>query len=83
MTDIIRTPLQVGTLIRRYRKKHNLSQTELATRLGLRQATISEIETGNPAMRFDILLSILAALKLEIQIGARTQSTHHDIEDMF
>ncbi|MBK1670580.1 transcriptional regulator, partial [Rhodovibrio sodomensis] len=49
MTDLARTPQQIGTLVRRTRKKAGLSQTKLGDAAGLRQETISLIETGNPA----------------------------------
>jgi len=78
-----RTPVQIGNLVRRYRKKAGLSQSGLAVQVGLRQATISQIENGNPAMRLDTLLSLLAFLGLETRIGDRTQSSSADIENIF
>lgn len=73
MSDLARTPKQIGTTIRRNRKRLGLSQTELGDRAGLRQETISLIETGNPAVRLDTLLAVLAALDLEFQIAARSR----------
>lgn len=80
MSDLARSPKQLGTIIRRQRKRLGLSQTELGERAGLRQETISLIETGNPATRFDTLLAVLAALELEFQIAARSQ--RRDVEDL-
>lgn len=73
MSDLARTPKQIGSTIRRNRKRLGLSQTELGDRAGLRQETISLIETGNPAVRLDTLLAVLAALDLEFQIAARSR----------
>lgn len=71
MIDLARTPKQIGTIIRRNRKRMGLSQSGLGERAGLRQETISLIETGNPATRLDTILAVLAALDLEFQVAAR------------
>ena len=47
MTGLARNPKQIGALIRRARKKRALSQKDLGDKAGLRQETISLIETGN------------------------------------
>ena len=82
MADLARTPQQIGNLIRRARKKRGLSQTELADRSGLRQETISLIETGNPAARLETILAVLTALDLELQIEPRSKA-NTSIEDIF
>ena len=63
MYDLARTPKQIGTHIRRNRKRLGLSQRELGDRAGLRQETISLIENGNAATRMDTMLAVLAALE--------------------
>ncbi|WP_138466609.1 helix-turn-helix domain-containing protein [Poseidonocella sp. HB161398] len=83
MSDLARTPRQIGTLIQRARKQRGWSQGVLAERAGLRQATISAIEAGERPARLDSLLSVLAALDLEFRIGARTRAEPGDIEDLF
>jgi HTH-type transcriptional regulator / antitoxin HipB len=83
MTDLARTPQQIGNLVRRARKKRDLSQTQLADKAGLRQETISLIETGNPAARLETILAVLAALDLEFRILARGKTSAADIEDIF
>lgn len=75
MHDLARTPKQIGTLIRRNRKRLNMSQRALGDRVGLRQETISLIETGNPATRLDTMLAVLAALDLEFRIAARSRGS--------
>lgn len=71
MIDLARTPKQIGAIIRRYRKRIGLSQSGLGELAGLRQETISLIETGNAATRIDTILAILAVLDLEFQVTAR------------
>jgi HTH-type transcriptional regulator / antitoxin HipB len=74
MNDLARDPKQIGNIIRRARKKKNLSQKSLAGKTGLRQATISLIENGNTSATIDTLLTILSVLDLEFQIGQRSKA---------
>ncbi|WFU18895.1 helix-turn-helix domain-containing protein [Bradyrhizobium sp. CB3481] len=83
MSDLARTPQQIGNLIRRARKRNDLSQTELASRAGVRQETISLIETGNPAAKLQTILDVLAALNLEFRVSPRGKTTAADIEQIF
>jgi HTH-type transcriptional regulator/antitoxin HipB len=78
MSDLARTPRQIGTIIRRTRKRLALSQSALGERAGLRQETISLIENGNPAARLDTMLAVLAALELEFRITARSRNASVD-----
>ena len=81
--DIVRLPKQFGNIVRRTRKELGWSQTALGERAGLRQETVSRIETGNPAVRLDTALAVLAALGLELQAHPRTQGARLSLEDMF
>lgn len=83
MTDFARTPSQIGNLIRRARRKRGLNQTQAGELAGLRQETISLIETGHAAVRLDTLLALLAALDLEFRIVPRTKGSPADLEDIF
>lgn len=80
MQDLARTPQQVGAIVRQSRKRLGLSQGGLGERAGMRQETISLIETGNPAARLETILSVLGALDLEIRIGPR--SRNRDVGDL-
>ena len=83
MKDLARDPRQVGNLVRRARKKQGLSQSQLGDKAGLRQETISLIETGNPAAKLQTILGILAALDLELRIVPRSKGQAADIEEIF
>lgn len=83
MTDLARTPKQLGNLIRRARRLRGLSQSQLGDKAGLRQETISLIETGNPATRLATILAVLAALDLELRIQPRAKGADMDIEAIF
>lgn len=83
MTDLARTPKQIGAIIQRARKMRNWTQNDLAERAGLRQATISVIETGDRPAKLDSLLAVLAALDLEFRIDQRSKGQSRDIEELF
>ncbi len=82
MTDLARTPNQLGNMVRRARKQRELSQTQLGQMAGMRQETISLIETGNAAAKLETILTVLAALDLEFRIVPRSKGSAADIEDI-
>lgn len=82
MTTVVRAPLQLANLIRVRRRKLDLSQEQLAAKVGVRQRTLSDIENAKSA-RLDTLLRILAVLDLELVVRARTRSSADDIEAIF
>lgn len=49
-----------------YRKEQSLTQTDLAQKVGVRQATISDFENGKYNLRSDLLEKILIVLNLDI-----------------
>ncbi|MFD2857922.1 helix-turn-helix domain-containing protein [Seohaeicola zhoushanensis] len=83
MNDLARTPRQIGAIIQRARKKRDWTQMKLAERAGLRQATISMIESGEKPAKLETILAILAALDLEFRIGERSKGHGSDIEELF
>ncbi|MCF6197852.1 MAG: helix-turn-helix domain-containing protein [Hyphomicrobiaceae bacterium] len=83
MADLARDPKQIGNIVQRARKKLGWNQTQLGEKSGLRQETISLIETGNPAAKLETILAVLGALDLEFQIMPRSKGQASDIEDIF
>lgn len=79
---IARTPLQLGNYIRERRRELGLTQENLAAKIGVRQRTVSDIETS-AAARLDTVLRALAALDLELVIRPRTKGSPQDIERLF
>ena len=79
MSDLARNPRQLGNIIRNARRKRGWSQTVLGQKTGLRQETISLIETGNPATKIDTVLSVLAALGLELQVAPRSKASIEEL----
>ena len=80
--DIARSPQQLGAILRRYRKKGSLTQTDVAAKTQLRQATISALESGEAGTQLKTLTDVLAALDLELVVQPRRKSQPSDIEDL-
>ncbi len=60
-------PVQlVGRKIRQLRKERHLTQTELATRLGIQQSDLSRMEKGEYRVSLDTLFKILAEFRIGI-----------------
>lgn len=82
MNHIARTPEQIGAAVRRHRKLQSLTQRQLGEKTSLRQATISDLETGEGGVQLKTLMQVLAALNLELVIQNRS-TAQRDIEDIF
>ena len=80
--QLARTSKQIGNEIRRQRKRLKLTQSALGEKVGLRQATISEIEAGSSSVKLDTILRTLGALNLEFRITDRSGDAMSDIEDL-
>jgi HTH-type transcriptional regulator / antitoxin HipB len=83
MDTIARTPKQLGAGIRRYRRQKGLTQGSLGDLMHARQATVSKLESGEPATQLRILMDALAALDLELVIRPRTKVSLQEIEQLF
>ena len=83
MSDLARTPRQIGSIIQRARKKRAWSQMKLAEQAGLRQATVSTIENGEKSAKLETIFAILVVLDLELRIGQRSKGHGSDIEELF
>jgi HTH-type transcriptional regulator/antitoxin HipB len=83
MMQHARNAKQLGAIIRRARRNAGLTQAELGKRIGLRQATISKLENGEPATQIKTLLDVLTALGLEITIDKRGKGAFRNLEDVF
>ncbi len=58
---------QLGAMVRHHRLAAGLSQQELADRIGKTSVTVSRIETGKSATKFDGLSSLAEALGVEVR----------------
>jgi HTH-type transcriptional regulator/antitoxin HipB len=83
MTELVRSPKQLGVALRRYRRARQLTQTDLAQRAGVRQSTVSQVENGLETAKLNTVMDVLRALDLELVIQPRSKGSLNDIEDIF
>jgi HTH-type transcriptional regulator/antitoxin HipB len=83
MDRIARTTRDLVLVLREARKIQNLTQAELASRAGIWQRTVSNIETSASGAKVDTIFDLLAALDLELHIVPRSKMTRSDLEDIF
>lgn len=57
--------------LRNERRKHQLTQGNVAASIGLKQSTVSEFENYPDGTRLETLFKLLAALDLELQLIPR------------
>lgn len=55
---------EIGQRIRKYRKAMNLSQEELAEKIGISTTHMSHIETGNTKLSLPVLVSLASVLEV-------------------
>lgn len=82
MEPMARTSTQLGAALRRYRRAAGLSQSAIAAKTRLRQATISALENGEAGTSLRTLMDVLTALNLELVIRERSKATG-DIASLF
>lgn len=59
----------IAQAVRAARRRHGLTQTQLAGLAGTGLRFISELERGKPSVALDKALAVLAVLGLRVQIG--------------
>lgn len=81
--QIARTEKQLGAILRRVRKNAGLTQGALGEKIHLRQATVSRLEAGEPALQLHTLMEVLSALNLELVVRERSRGGSTDLDDLF
>lgn len=71
VAHLLLTTPQLGQLLTSTRKRHKLTQTAVATRVGLSQNRISYLEKHADEISVKQLLSWCAAIGLELRLGER------------
>jgi HTH-type transcriptional regulator/antitoxin HipB len=74
MGKIIRSNKDLGAAIRLARKDKNWRQVDVARKASIRQALVSELETGATTARLDTVIRVLAALDLDLSIVSRRKT---------
>lgn len=68
-TPPLRTPRELGLVIRARRRALEMSQQELARAIGASRAWVVAIERGKPRAEVGLLLRTIRALGLELHLG--------------
>jgi HTH-type transcriptional regulator/antitoxin HipB len=66
----IRTPRELGLVIRDQRRTQGLGQEELARRIGVRRQWVINIEKGKPTAEVGLILKAFVALGLTLDVRA-------------
>lgn len=57
--------VEIGQRIRKYRKQQNLSQEQLAEKIGISTTHMSHIETGSTKLSLPVLVDLATTLKVK------------------
>ena len=82
MEQLVRSPKQMGSAIRRRRRMLQPSQKDVGAKACLRQAAISALENGDQGTRMVTILDVINALDLEFVVRERSKTTM-DIAELF
>ncbi|MBL0141370.1 MAG: helix-turn-helix transcriptional regulator [Betaproteobacteria bacterium] len=77
MSSPISTPTQAALAIAARRKTLKLSQRDVASRLGISQARLSELESDPSRITLERLISLAGILGLELVLQNRPTSAAH------
>lgn len=66
---IVRTPSDLGRLIRERRKMLGLDQAELAKKVGVSRLWVIEFEKGKPRAEIGLVMRTLLALDLQLDVA--------------
>jgi len=71
---LIRTPADLGAVIRDKRKRLKLDQSTLAKRIGVSRQWVIEVEKGHPRAELSLVLRALDALDIRLDCGEPAKS---------
>ena len=70
----VRTAEQLGPMFTAFRKQNNLTQAELAERLGVGQQTVSQLERNPAKATVERLLKALAEMQVELHLESKAST---------
>ena len=71
----VRTPAQLGQVLKGLRRERGMSQTQVAAQMGILQSKISELEADPGTISVERLFRLLAVLGVEPVLRPRGTST--------
>ena len=63
----LRTPADIGALIKDRRRSLGLDQAELATQIGVSRLWVNQVERGKPGASLGLILRALATVSVELK----------------
>lgn len=70
----IKTPDQLGAVLKGFRRDRKLTQSQVGSQVGLPQNTVSEIESNPARSSMGRVFKLLAALDLDLVVRPRQRS---------
>ena len=78
----LRTPRDIGALIREHRRRQGLTQQELAERVGVRRLWVSQTERGKATAELGLVLRTLQGLGVELSTHTDSAALSLDVPDI-
>jgi HTH-type transcriptional regulator/antitoxin HipB len=69
---VARTPAQLGPILRSIRTERGLTQKQAGAKVGLKQSTVSAVESESGHTSVDTLYKLLSSLGLELVVRDKT-----------
>lgn len=81
MTDNIKSNIDssIGEVFKNYRKKHNLTQNEMAEKLEISDKYISRLENGNSGVKMETLVNYMNILGIAPNIVFENLITNDEV----
>lgn len=77
----VTTSKQLGNCLKDARLSQKLSQSKVASKVGIRQDTVSSFEQNPDATKLETLFKILSSLNLELDVRERGAGTENSLLD--
>jgi len=72
MEYVVRTPEQLGQVLKSCRQQRGLTQSDVGSRVGIQQSRISQIELHGAPATIETLYKLLSALGLALVLRDKT-----------
>jgi len=80
LRQVIHQPAQLGEILRGRRKARRISQQDLATKLGVAQSRVSNLESDPAGVTLDRLLLVAKLLGLELVLQEKAPASASKVE---
>lgn len=78
---MVYSPKQLADLMLLIRQKNNWTQTDLAKRVGIKQATISNFENNPDKTTLSTFFKLLQAMDLTLEVVSKSTTQNSNDED--